>query len=1052
MRRLMETSPNPPPRSPKVFISYSHDSEEHRGRVRGLHASLARDGCDGQLDLHKDTDEDWPMWMTKKLKEADFILCVITETYARRFDGQELPDVGLGVGWEAGLIRRLLYGKKLHNDRIFPAVFADQDRHHIPIELQGYDHFLLNVACGYEALLRKILKQPQHLRPAIGTAPNLVATTASPLFPRPGDSSPPTNAVNVDISRILKYAPAELIGREHELNLLTAALNSDLHGLMAYPVVSIKHRPRVLTFVALGGEGKTSLVAKWAAELAVRDWSGCDAVFAWSFYSQGTRDQVAASSDLFLKEALLFFGNDADKEFAASNAGAFEKGQRLARIVGQRRSLLILDGLEPLQYSPASPTPGELKDQGIRALLRGLATSSHGLCVVTTRYSVPDLKAFWQTTAAEVPLLRLCLEAGEHLLKTLGVKGTAKEFEALVEDVKGHALTLTLLGGFLKRAFHGDIRQRDRVKFEKADAQMDGGHAFRTMAAYEEWLLSDGGDEGQREVSILRLMGLFDRPADASCLAALRRETIPDLTEPLAELADDDWEYCLSGLEAAKLLTVNRDASGALVSLDAHPHLREYFANQGRERNPNAWRAAHRRLYEHLCANTMEGDLPTLEELQPLYQAVVHGCQAGLHTEAYRGVFVRRIDRGLEAYSIKKLGAFGVHLGGVAAFFDQPWKVVSPYLNHETRPFMIHAAAFCLRALGRLAESLEPMRVSGHMDAESREWEGAAISYSELSDLELTLGEVARAVEDAGLSLTYANESGDETVQFFSHVAIGNALLQAGRRAEAETRFRHAERMQAQAQPIYLQLYSSQGFNYCDMLLATAEQAAWGKMTQHFCPTSSSYIETRRSQERAKSDRLKHATILKVIYSVSQRAANTLEISEENRWLLDIALDHLTLGRASLYVAILTGKADNPMCSILEREARSDASCLETARCELDAAVTGLRRAGTTNHVPRGLLTRAWLRSLNDARTGPESAQEDLDEAWEIAERGPMKLHMADVHLHRARLFFREDKYPEQWGSPEKDLKEARKLIESCGYGRRLEELQDAEAAILGPR
>ena len=49
-----------------------------------------------------------------------------------------------------------------------------------------------------------------------------------------------------------------------------------------------------------------------------------------------------------------------------------------------------------------------------------------------------------------------------------------------MEDVKGHALTLNLLGGFLRRAFHGDIRQRDRVKLEKADAKMDGGHAFRT--------------------------------------------------------------------------------------------------------------------------------------------------------------------------------------------------------------------------------------------------------------------------------------------------------------------------------------------------------------------------------------------------------------------------------------------------------------------------------------------------------------------------------------------------------------------------------------------
>ena len=109
----------------------------------------------------------------------------------------------------------------------------------------------------------------------------------------------------------------------------------------------------------------------------------------------------------------------------------------------------------------------------------------------------------------------------------------------------------------------------------------------------------------------------------------------------------------------------------------------------------------------------------------------------------------------------------------------------------------------------------------------------------------------------------------------------------------------------------------------------------------------------------------------------------------------------------------------------------------------------GLRRAGTQAHLPRGLLTRAWLRFLEGHSTGPESAQSDLDEAWEIAERGPMKLHMADIHLHRARLFFREAEYP--WGSPAANLAAARELIEQCGYGRRKEELEDAEIRWGGP-
>src|SRR4029077_11747384 len=129
-------------------------------------------------------------------------------------------------------------------------------------------------------------------------------------------------------------------------------------------------------------------------------------------------------------------------------ASAFEKGRRLAQLINERRALLILDGLEALQYAPTSPTPGPLKDQGIAALLKGRAAASHGLCVVTTRYSLPDLRAFRQTTAPEVKLLRLSREAGVHLLKSFNVRGSDRrnirfndgkemvnEFEKLVEDV-----------------------------------------------------------------------------------------------------------------------------------------------------------------------------------------------------------------------------------------------------------------------------------------------------------------------------------------------------------------------------------------------------------------------------------------------------------------------------------------------------------------------------------------------------------------------------------------------------------------------------------------
>ena len=362
---------------------------------------------------------------------------------------------------------------------------------------------------------------------------------------------------------------------------------------------------------------------------------------------------MSASSDLFLKEALTFFG---DPETAASAAGAFDKGRRLAQLVGRRRALLVLDGLEPLQYAPASPSAGELKDQGVSALLKGLADDSRGLCVVTTRYSVADLRAYRQSTAPEVKLARLSAKAGVALLLSLGVKGTLTELEKLVEDAGGHALTLNLLGSYLRDAHGGDVRKRDLVKLEEADAEEQGGHAFRVMDAYAAWLEGEG-EAGERALAVLRLLGLFDRPAAADCLGALLKEPpIPGLTGPLAGVGDARRNVAIARLEAARLLAANRDAAAALLSLDAHPLLREYFARQLRTERPEAWRSAHERLYRHLAA-TPDKPRPSLEDLQPLYQAVAHGCLAGLQQEACYEVYYARICRRNEVYSIHKLGA-----------------------------------------------------------------------------------------------------------------------------------------------------------------------------------------------------------------------------------------------------------------------------------------------------------------------------------------------------------------------------------------------------------
>lgn len=1015
---------------PIVFLSYSHDSDAHGKRVLALSQRLRGDGVETILDQYhkRGTPEDgWPRWMLNSLDQATQVLVVCSETYYRRFRGREVPGLGKGADWEGALITRELYEARQRSHKFIPVVFTASDDEFIPEPLRAQTHYLLDREANYRALYDALLGQAGVEPAPLGELQRRPRSNGPPLTfaDSPPDASSSSLALPNDVARILRYAPERLIGRDDELAILSAAWDRVARGEVP--------RPHVLSFVALGGEGKTSLVASWAVDLAHRGWPDCEAAFAWSFYSQGTREQVAASSDLFLRAALLAFG---DAAMADSNQGAFEKGRRLAQLIGARRALLILDGVEPLQYPPTAPTPGLLKDQGVAALLQGLASASRGLCVLTTRYALSDLRAFVATTAPEHVLTRLSSAAGEALLRALGVRGNRREYADLVEAVRGHALTLNLLGNYLHDAHAGDIRRRDRVPLAEADAEGQNGHAFRVMAAYARWFVDDG-EKGARALALLRLLGLFDRPAGADCLAALlAAPAIAGLTESLVALDEAPLNVSLSRLAAAKLLSVHRDDAGTLISLDAHPLLREYLAGQLRDTQPEAWRAAHRRLYEHLCASTPDLPEAKLEDLQPLYQAVAHGCLAGLQEEALYKVYVDRILRGTDSggfYSTKKLGALASDLGAVACFFERPWQHVSPALNEADQAWLLNEAATRLRALGRLSEALAPIRTALGRALGEEHWKYAAVGANNLAQIELALGEVLASVSDSELSTKHADRSGNTEIRMVFRTTHGHSLHQAGRGAEAEARFREAEALQAKSQPAYPLLYSFQGFLYCDLLLAPAEQAAW-RLTL-----------AGGERSAAGNGQFPEAAALR---EVAKRAAKTLHWLTNhftNASLLDIALDHLTMARSTLYQAILTGASP------------------AAGREPLAQAVAGLRRAGQLDYLPLGLLTRAWYLFLTDQRnpgdaaadpTSADCAQADLDEAWEISARGPMPLFLVDIHLTRARLFGPSalatgaDRYP--WTSPAADLAVARRLIEKHGYGRRREELEDAERVLLG--
>jgi hypothetical protein len=132
----------------------------------------------------------------------------------------------------------------------------------------------------------------------------------------------------ISIAR-LPVTGSDLFGREEDIAFLhTAWANRQIN---------------VVTIVAWAGVGKSTLVNHWLRGMAAEDYRSAQLVFGWSFYRQGSSGGTSSANE-FVDEALAWFGDP----YPQIGTG-WEKGERLAKLISHRRTLLVLDGLEPLQ-------------------------------------------------------------------------------------------------------------------------------------------------------------------------------------------------------------------------------------------------------------------------------------------------------------------------------------------------------------------------------------------------------------------------------------------------------------------------------------------------------------------------------------------------------------------------------------------------------------------------------------------------------------------------------------------------------------------------------
>lgn len=526
-------------RPPKVFISYSHDSDEHKDRVLALADRLLDDGLEVVLDeFVSPPPASWPCWMEDEMENSNFIIVVCSKNYLDKVRRKVRPGEGKGVKWESLLSYQQIYDNDSNSAKFIPVLLEGGEYDHIPTPMRGGNHYRASDDKGYEKLFRHITNQPENPKHKRGELRRL------PPRQRPAIQSRAKSTLwNVPHSRNEAFT-----GREQILT----DLRSDL----------VKKGKQAL--FGLGGVGKTQI----AVEYAYRHQDEYTAVL-WSFggTEQSVRGGYAAIAtllDLPEKESTQQAKvTDAVKSWLEQNTGW----------------LLVLDNADnPAMVKPFLPQQGK------------------GHIVLTSRaYSFQKIGL---VSPREVNVLSPD-EAREFLLRRTGKEPTEKsqEADALAKEVGYLPLALEQAAAYIAETganfstYLAGYRKQGLTLLEKQGPVMGNDEKEqqkRTVAT--TWALNFADIEGNSPASadLLRLSAFL--APDAIPLELLEKGG-QQLTEPLAkrlaEAVEDSLvlDELLSPLLRFSL--IHRDNEKRTYSI--HPLVQEIVREGLSKEHQRAW-------------------------------------------------------------------------------------------------------------------------------------------------------------------------------------------------------------------------------------------------------------------------------------------------------------------------------------------------------------------------------------------------------------------------------------------------------------------------------
>ena len=694
-----------------------------------------------------------------KARECDVVVCIVAHRYGF------VPDKGRGsitrreVEAAKAAGRDVLvwivaddypWTEKKEQDLLTdPTVFADPAR-------------VAEVAAGVQALAEfKAWLRANFVCDTFTTADDLGRKIAVALSARGKAPTAATRAENrgeIRIVHALQPAP-HFHGREK--------LVRDLKAWVSDPASP----DRVWSLVAAGGTGKTAV-----AERVIADMKPGEAnVLVWSFYEQ-------PDTDAFLRECNhLFLGEE-----EGSAGGRLERLERGLR--DGRPHLIVLDGLERVQEDTGGGrVRGELSDHTLKLLLRTMAAGlGRARAMVTSRYALVDLEPWTNRGYHHTSLDDLSPEAAVAVLRGWGVRGDDEALRAAAAQVGNHALSVAVLGSYLRSFAGGRIEAVEEFDLDAVTGDDPrAAKLARVLAFYAERLPED-------ERELLARLSVFPRGVTLDLLGVL---------------------VDAGGEVAGRLLKAGKRLVALLGSLRARGLVFQYESNEA-----ITW-TAHPFLRERF--RVLLG-CPAERVFDVVAQALGAGLEARPDTNPSDPTILDRYESLIEATRLagREQEAFALfwyglgsyrHLGWTLGEYERGYRILAAFsatgrpgdlgatMAPWWRSLLSNALALFATNLGRLAEAQTIRNLDDGWKKSLAEPKRASVGLQNSSEVAFNLGRLADAREIAVEAVNNAEIVDDDTEKTASlaHRAIAAHAL--GDVAAAKTDFSAATELEGKA-------------------------------------------------------------------------------------------------------------------------------------------------------------------------------------------------------------------------------------------------------------